>query len=93
MASRPPVLLRVNGGMLEVGGGHERTLRAQSGLEVGDPDVSRLDAPQGPALGLFLSRLLVEAWGGTIELSAPSEGGCIVTLEVPQSQNPVSAGM
>jgi signal transduction histidine kinase len=42
----------------------------------------RLNDPQGPVLGLFLARLLVEEWGGTIRPSAPSEG-CFVVLEVP----------
>jgi signal transduction histidine kinase len=45
---------------------------------------SRVDGPQGSLLGLFLARLLVEGWGGTMRLSTPSEGGCLVTLEVPQ---------
>ncbi len=54
----------------------------------------RLDDPAGPAagLGLFLARLLVEGWGGTIRLSAPSEGGCLVAVEIPQPPPPGSAG-
>jgi signal transduction histidine kinase len=53
----------------------------------------RLDDPQGPALGLFLARLLVEAWGGTLSLSAPSEGGCLITVDVPHLPTPTNTGM
>lgn len=44
----------------------------------------RLDGREEPGLGLFLARLLAEGWGGTIQLSAPSEGGCLASLQIPQ---------
>lgn len=43
-----------------------------------------LEAQEGPLLGPFLARLLVEGWGGSLRLMTSPEGGCLLRLEVPQ---------
>ena len=47
---------------------------------------ARLDDPRGPALGLFLVSLLVQGWGGTFRLTAPSEGGCLALVQLPSAE-------
>jgi K+-sensing histidine kinase KdpD len=66
-------------------------------LQDDGPPLSRIESEQafapalppqgdpGSALGLFLAQLLAEGWGGTLELSAPAEGGCLCTLEIPHA--------
>ena len=38
---------------------------------------------QGTGLGLYLSRQLVQAGGGTLEITSPATGGALVAIELP----------
>jgi len=40
-----------------------------------------------PSFGLFLARLLVEAWGGTLRLVSEGGVGCLAVVTVPASQS------
>ena len=41
------------------------------------------EAEPAAALGLFLARQLVEAWGGSLWLEPGPEGGCVTAFTAP----------
>jgi signal transduction histidine kinase len=51
-----------------------------------------LEATEGPILGPFLARLIVEGWGGSLRMLGLSEGGCRLVMELPQSVAPIGTG-
>jgi signal transduction histidine kinase len=44
---------------------------------------ARRDAPDGSGIGLYAARGLIEAMGGSISITAPTEGGTRVAFELP----------